>query len=239
MMVDKRLRLRCKSTSVQNQIYGNPSAPDNPMKILHQTNGVFFPYTPTVTYKQNPLWQSQDLTHSIQQYYYFTATESAQISIGGRFTVQNNEEGQYLLAVWHFLRSYSKMHFGSSDPRRGLPPPILLLDGYGGYVFKDLPVIIQTWNMDFPSDVDYVRVNPGSTRSSFTEDFNSTFGLPSLDQFKSFGQSRSNSSANYAFLPSSTNINITVVVQNTPNTLKSSFNLQDFREGRLINKGFT
>lgn len=237
--VDKRLRIRSRP-GTENEIYGAAGNASNPMAILHQTNGIIFPYTPTITYKQNPQWQTQDLTHSIQQYYYFTAVESAQISIGSRFTVQNNEEGRYLLAVWHFLRSYSKMHFGINDPKKGLPPPILLLDGYGSYVFNELPVLIQTWNIDFPADVDYVKVNTSQVQSSNTTNFKNN--LPSPNIFTSGLESilNRNTSGNtdYAYLPASTNINITVVVQRPPNSLKRDFNLQEFREGKLL-KGFT
>lgn len=207
--VDKRVRIRPRETMAA-EIYGS-----GPMSILSETNGIIFPYTPTITYKQNPLWQNQDLTHSIQQYYYFTATESAEISITGRFTVQNAKEGRYMLAVFHFLRSYSKMHFGVSDPKRGLPPPILILDGYGDYMFNQLPIIIRQWNMDFPNDVDYIRVSTGSAGG---------------------GQSGGNSG--YAYLPASTNITISAIVQRPPNTLKHEFDLQRFRNGELM-RGFT
>lgn len=157
-IIDRRLRLRCRSGQ-EGTVYGDPSIASNPMKILNETKGVIFPYTPTITYKQNPQWANQDLTHSIQQYYYFTAIESATITIAGTFTVQNQKEGEYLLAVWHFFRSYAKMEFGvRAGEKKGLPPPILILDGYGQYVFNQLPVLIQTWNMDFPSDVDYAKV---------------------------------------------------------------------------------
>lgn len=237
--VDKRLRIRSRA-GAEGEVYGAAGNASNPMAMLHQTNGIIFPYTPTITYKQNPQWQSQDLTHSIQQYYYFTAVESAQISIGSRFTVQNNQEGRYLLAVWHFLRSYSKMHFGINDPKKGLPPPILLLDGYGSYVFNELPIIIQTWNIDFPADIDYVKVSTATGASSNTT--NPTRNLPLPNTFTSGleGISNRNVSAgsDYAYLPASTNINITAVVQRPPNTLKREFNLQEFREGRLL-KGFT
>lgn len=245
--VDKRLRLRCR-TGTNDEVYGSPNAPTNPMRILHQTNGIIFPYTPTITYTQNPQWQSQELTHSIQQYYYFTAIESASISIAGTFTVQNQKEGEYLLAVWHFLRSYSKMNYGlSAGAKKGLPPPILLLDGYGDFVFYELPVLIKTWNMDFPNDVDYVRINSGalnSTTNRFSDiTLNSGFQTPNPTSpnagFRSIpGNTISADASGYAYLPSKTNIQLNLVVQRPPVALKRDFNLQEFREGRLL-KGFT
>lgn len=327
--VDKRIRIRCRPGQ-ENIIYGDPSLPTNPMNILHQTNGIIFPFTPNIHVKQNPAWSSQSLTHSLQDYYYFRTITSTEINISGKFTAQNNYEGRYLLAVLHFLRSYSKIYFGTSEneAKRGLPPPVLLLDGYGNYIFNSLPIIILDWNFEFPSEVDYVKVvldqqiapeNYNITnksqivqqrpvnlislsknetpirnsqnityenkqienllkssnernlslsqsseeklkqiseridnlaRSETTKNVNSLnirenniFGTnnPNINRTPSEILSRNISSSNYgyAYLPSVTTISITCVVQRPPTTLKREFNLQDFREGRLIlRKGF-
>lgn len=325
--VDKRIRIRCRPGQ-ENIIYGDPSLPTNPMNILHQTNGIIFPFTPNIHVKQNPAWSNQSLTHSLQDYYYFRTITSTEINISGKFTAQNNYEGRYLLAVLHFLRSYSKIYFGTSENenRRGLPPPVLLLDGYGSYIFNSLPIIILDWNFEFPSEVDYVKVvldqqvvsenynitnksqifqqkpvnlislNKDETtiRNSQNTTTSVNKGIENLLNFKNernissneekirqiserienFAKSEttkninylnlkennifntnisnmirnpsetisrniSSSNFGYAYLPSITTISITCVVQRPPTTLKREFNLQDFREGRLIlRKGF-
>ncbi len=51
------------------------------------------------------------------------------------------------------------MRFGENDPLAGLPPPVLLLSGYGEYMFNDLPIIINNFSMDLPSNVDYIQVD--------------------------------------------------------------------------------
>lgn len=324
--VDKRIRIRCRPGQ-ENIIYGDPSLPTNPMNILHQTNGIIFPFTPSIHVRQNPAWSSQGLTHSLQDYYYFKTITSTEINISGKFTAQNNYEGRYLLAVLHFLRSYSKMYFGTSENevRRGLPPPVLLLDGYGSYIFNSLPIIILDWNFEFPSEVDYVKVvldqqivsenynitnksqviqqrpvnlislnkdetnirNSQNTtgvnkrienflnfnnernlssneekirqinerienfvRSETTKNinylnlkennvFNTNISNTRRNPSETISRNVSSSNFGYAYLPSITMISITCVVQRPPATLKREFNLQDFREGRLIlRKGF-
>ena len=40
----------------------------------------------------------------------------------------------------------------------GTPPPIVLLNGYGDYVFKNVPVVIINFSVDLPTDVDYIHV---------------------------------------------------------------------------------
>ncbi len=333
--IDKRIRIRCRPGQ-ESIIYGNPTISTNPMSILHQTNGIIFPFTPSINVKQNSSWANQNLTHSLQDYYYFKTVQSTEISITGKFTAQNYYEGRYLLAVLHFLRSYAKMYFGmtETEEKRGLPPPILLLDGYGSYVFNSLPVIILDWSFEFPSDIDYVGIildsattsnnqnlnnpnisntttrpietqtkslisdsTPRSGNSRFLntkpEDLNAkinnesnnlnnlknlinqkisetsleelqrritnfdsnqleknkiknldlnlpTPNLLNIDQNNiNLTRSPSNnitSNYNYAYLPTITNISINLVVQRPPTTLKREFNLQDFREGKLITK---
>ncbi len=161
---DKRVRIRARPGKEQ-EIYGSSSDPNNPMRILHETNGVFFPYTPDISVRQGPKWQQIDLVHSLQNFYLFRTISSVEINISGPFAITNIREAYYLLAVFHFLKSYSKMYFGieQEEPRRGLGPPTLLLTGYGDFVFNELPIIIVRWKFDFPSDVDYVRINFGES----------------------------------------------------------------------------
>ena len=47
------------------------------------------------------------------------------------------------------------MAFGT-DTNAGAPPPVLKLNGYGDYVFKDVPVVVQSFNIELPNDVDYI-----------------------------------------------------------------------------------
>jgi hypothetical protein len=46
--------------------------------------------------------------------------------------------------------------FSGSDPKAGNPPPIVFLNGYGTYVFKNVPVVITSVNITLPQDCDYI-----------------------------------------------------------------------------------
>lgn len=236
-IIDKRARIRA-FPGQEAVIYGDPSSPGNPMAILHQTNGIVFPYAPDISYNQSPIWEHVSLVHTIQQYYYYTGAESPKIDVSCTFTAQNEREAKYLLAVFHFLRSYSKMHFGETDPKRGLPPPILLFDAYGDYIFNGLPVLILNWNFSFPSDVDYVRVDVGRIRKSRSTSDGRKLVInepASLNQV-------SQDFTGVAYLPARNTVSISLVVQRPPTKLRREFNLQDFREGKLLgrkNRGWT
>src|ERR1035437_7196632 len=106
---DSRIRLAAYNP---DQVYGNsPILP--PIK---NTNGMMFPYTPTITYSQQVNYMDIALTHSNTDYQAYTRTPSTKISLNGKFTVQSQKEGLYALAAIHFLRTASKSHFGEKDP---------------------------------------------------------------------------------------------------------------------------
>lgn len=231
--VDKRVRIRAKPGQ-ENRLYGDRGeAFGSPMWILHLTNGIVFPYTPSISFSHAGIWSSQDLVHSIQQWYYFGGNTSPTLSVTGTFTAQTKFEAAYLYAVFHFFRSYSKIQFGERTPEeiRGLPPPTVLFDAYGNFMFNSLPVIIKSWNMNFPSDVDYVRVPINVNSVSFNKNTNST-ELNNIIKVSKQG---------FAYVPATTDISVELVVQQPLVKLRREFNLKDFIEGRLLGstKGFT
>ena len=61
-----------------------------------------------------------------------------------------------------FLRSVTKMFFGQGA-NAGNPPPICVLDGYGSSVFKNIPVIVKSFSVDFKDDVNYIYYEPTKT----------------------------------------------------------------------------
>ena len=129
------------------------------LRPLVATNGLMFPYTPTITWSIAPQYSTQATTHANQDYRSFVNVPAITIQIAGKFTAQNTDDALYMLACLHFMRTVTKMHFGNpKDPALGLPPPVLLLNGYGSYIFNNLPVIIGSFNMTMPDNIDYMSV---------------------------------------------------------------------------------
>ena len=54
------------------------------------------------------------------------------------------------------LKSASKMFYGQ-DAQRGSPPPLLYLTGLGEYQFNEQPCVVSEFNLNLPSDVNYIR----------------------------------------------------------------------------------
>ena len=144
---DQRVRLTPKDMKLLSGTFLAP---------LGLTMGFMFPYTPTIRYEGTVTYGSQTLVHSNQNFKSYTATEATTLTISGKFTSQTQAEAQYTMACLHFLRSFTKMRFGQGSGV-GLPPPVLVLNGYGIAMFNNLSVIITNFSMELPDNVDYVK----------------------------------------------------------------------------------
>ena len=49
--------------------------------------------------------------------------------------------------------------FAGTDPKAGNPPPIVFLNGYGNYVFKNVPVVVTGFQTSLDASCDYIGVN--------------------------------------------------------------------------------
>lgn len=160
---NRRVTLKPKPAAT-SRVLGNGLL--NPLK---ETGGLVWPYTPTIQYSSEVDYQSIQTVHANQDFHVYSKTPAVTLTVEGDFTVQNQKEGQYALAAIHFLRTMSKMNFGENDPLAGTPPPVLLFNAYGQFVFHNLPVIVKGFNIAFGNDVDYVQVKAaGSTTTTTT-----------------------------------------------------------------------
>jgi len=126
------------------------------LQPLAVTDGVVFPYTPQITTAYKATYNSYNLTHSNYRGFFYQGSQVDDIQITGKFTAQDSNEANYLLAVIHFFRSITKMFYGN-DPQRGAPPPLVFLQGLGEYQFNLAPCVVAQFNYTLPDSVDYIR----------------------------------------------------------------------------------
>jgi hypothetical protein len=188
--------------------------------LLKRTNGVVFPYTPSVTVTHNARYQEQSLTHSNYKNYFYEGSDVSPITITGDFTVQNVDEGLYLLAAIYFFRSATKMFFGTDD-LAGNPPPIVYLDGYGDYYFPHVSCIITSFQHTMPGEVDYVEI-PYSGAAG---------GIRSV--YENNGTS-STTKTGIVRLPTSSQLQVTVQPVYSRNNIHNNMNLTAFGKGELL-----
>jgi hypothetical protein len=175
--------------------------------------GVVFPYTPQVQVQHNANYTAQKLTHNNYTQYFYDNSEVQAITINGDFTVQNVNEGQYLLATIYFFRAVTKMFFGA-DQNAGNPPPMVYLNGYGQYYFPNVPCVVTAFSHTMPSECDYMDIPEP--------------GLSFNPQFQNY---RLNSTR----LPTTSAISLTLQPIYSRLAQSQGFSLNDFAAGALVN----
>lgn len=136
-------------------LYKDPN--NSLLEPLKNTNGVIFPYLPSIQIVHNASYESVTPAHSNYAQHFYSNSSVDQILMSTNFTVQNQVEGLYVLAVIYFFRSVTKMFFGQ-DSLKGTPPPLVRLHGYGNLILPSVPVAINSFTMDWQPDVDYVEI---------------------------------------------------------------------------------
>ena len=226
---------------------------------LTATDGVIFPYTPSITTTYSANYEQYDLIHSNYRGVFYKNSRVGDINIRGTFTAQDTTEANYLLAVIHFFRSATKMFYGQ-DAERGTPPPVCLLNGLGQYQFSDHPVVISSFNYTTPNDVDYIRAtnpnnygtnllnrrapvasSPGGTALAGAVRLANALlpkgALPQVPVQGTVNGSVTNTNA-ATYVPTKMEIDITLIPVQTRNQVSKQFSLKGFANGELLKGGF-
>jgi hypothetical protein len=181
---DWRVRV---SVSPSAKVLYNAGTP-GVLSPLKATNGVIFPYVPSVTISHAARYNPQTLTHSNYTNYFYEGSEVQAINITADFTVQNVAEASYFLAALYFFRAATKMFYGQSGEYQGSPPPIVYLDGFGQHYLPHVSCIVTSFSHTMPPDVDYVGVAAGPitrvpTSSQFSLSFQPVYSRSSQRKF--------------------------------------------------------
>ena len=211
---DWRARIRPKKGG-EKWAYGlvDPDDPtkeitDSVLKPLQERGGIVYPYTPDI-FLQASVDYNESMQHgSNYPFYTYINSRPTTLPITGVFTANTVEEGQYMLAIFHFLRSVTKAFYGDSAVKSGYygtPPPVLLFEYLGEFGFNKVPVIIRNYNFQLPPDVDYVPVKYKGTTT---------------------------------MMPTETSVMIELAPQYTYRKTRKKFNLQAFTSGKQLKDGF-
>lgn len=134
----------------------NRFASEDIFRPLVITNGMVFPYTPTILIQHTASYDAMQPVHSNYPYLNYQQSQIEDIVITGDFFCENAKDAQYWGAMLHYLRTMTKMSYGQSE-NAGAPPPVIFLNGYGDFVFPNVPVVIKNFTVDLPADVDYIK----------------------------------------------------------------------------------
>jgi hypothetical protein len=249
---DWRFKVRLSPTS--DYLYNAP----NPgiLAPLRFTDGVIFPYTPQITVPHNAEYSTYNLTHSNYRGTFYQGSRTGDIVVNGTFTAQDTAEANYMLAVIHFFKSATKMFYGQ-DQRRGTPPPMLFLTGFGDYQFNEHACVLSSFNYTLPDGVDYVRAyaNPNAN-PEFKSKRESGSGYESWDSRISrmllswlfddeviagsndIGITGVGPSGFETYVPTKLNVQLMFIPVETRKRVSKEFSLKDYANGSLIKRGF-
>ena len=182
--------------------------------LLTSNSSLVFPTTPQILLSSMANYDTIAPVHTNYPYHVYESSRIEDITISAEFPVENEEDGQYWIAAVHFLRSITKMFYGSGA-LQGHPPPRVALSGYGNFVFDQTPVIVKMFNLDLPNAVDYIQV-PISKSS-----------------FDAFGDANLAPSGDYCYVPTLSTLNVTVSPAYSRTSTKD-FNLESFIKGEYV-----
>lgn len=215
--------------------------PRNPVGGLSRLT---FPYTPQIDYNADVKYDTYNTTHTNYQMYGYTRSENPQISLNCKFSAHTAEHFRLSEYAIRFLRTYSKMNYGRTDPQRGQTPRILRFFAHGTKIFDNVPVVISKFNMTFPDDVDYVVGRFDSNNKLLGTDTVRDVAkltnqpITNNDNIPTIVVTGQRINEFELYLPSFFQIGITLLMQPNLYNAVNEFNLTDFAQGKLSTKGY-
>ena len=216
---------------------------------LAATDGVIFPYTPSISVQYASNYDATELTHTNYKFFTYRGSAVDSVNITCDFTAQDTFEANYLLAVIHFFRSVTKMFYGQDqNPKIGTPPPLCYLSGLGAFQFDAHPLAVTGFNYALPTDVDYIRAGSTPTPAGVSK-------APANTPINSFSVSGSRANANgvnpgggvappqftppagsrdVTYVPTKMSISISAVPIVTRNDISNKFSLTEYATGKLL-----
>lgn len=209
---DWRARLRPKNGGA-DKIYALDEAGIGLLAPLKRAGGMIWQTTPNIFMSGSATYNESHMQGMNYPIHTYMNSNPPLLPVAADFYANNVYEGQYLLAILHFLKIATKAHFGDSAVAKGTfgtPPPVLIFEYLGDHGFNKVPVIVKDYMVSLPDDVDYVPVvsNTGQGEKQTT------------------------------YVPTRTNITVNLAPSYTPHKLRKRFDIDSLANGRSYKDGF-
>lgn len=207
----------------------HPSYTASPLLApLQKTNGLVFPYTPTVNIVHSANYNAISPTHTNYPTQAYRNSSVDQITVSGQFFNETEEDANYWIGMLQYLRSVTKMAYGQNNgDLQGAPPPVLRFSGYGDYVFNGVPVVVSNFTLDLSPDTDYISVNANGATSALNS---------SMAALQKTGAQIPAANNGNVYVPVQSLVSVTLVPTYSRRE-QESFNLRDFVSGNLVKGG--
>jgi hypothetical protein len=180
---------------------------------LKRAGGLIWQTTPNIFLSGSAQYNESHMQGMNYPIHTYMNSSPPMLPIAADFYANDVQEGQYLLAVFQFLKRVTKGHFGDSAVAKGsfgTPPPVLIFEYLGDHGFNKVPVIVKDYIYSLPEDVDYVPVVSKSAN----------------------GQKQT------TYVPTRTNITINLAPSYTPHKLRKRFDIDGLARGTSYRDGF-
>ena len=128
-----------------------------PNNELANIGGILFPYTPSISYEAKAEYAEAKPLHSNFSINFYQRSSIGNITISGKFSVENTDDAIIYLSTMHLLKSLTRMRFGL-DSDAGAPPPVCRLYANGEAMLHNVPVAITSYRIEMPDGVDYFTI---------------------------------------------------------------------------------
>jgi hypothetical protein len=149
---DWRVRINCNFGLFGDGAFG----------LLQETNGVVWPYNPSITIGTKANYSPLDPVHNNYTMWAYKSSSVNDIQISGEFSCETEEDAAYWIQATTFFKASTKMFFGKST-NAGNPPIICNLSGEY-YIFDGqhrynaiFEIITDDLNMEWDINV-YIEI---------------------------------------------------------------------------------
>jgi hypothetical protein len=137
---------------------GRQTAASDERSLTKQVRHILtWPATPKISQSIEVNYSTWELQHTNYQPSAFGNRSTPVVTISGPWFSRTVEEATRTLNAIHLLRSATSMFYGREDKNKGTPPPIGRLNAHG--LYSNTPVVVKTFQYDYPNDVDYITVD--------------------------------------------------------------------------------
>jgi len=210
-------------------------------KALGPDRTITWPATPKITQGIQVNYQTWELQHTNYQPSAFGNRATPEITVSGPWFSRDADEAKETLKAIHTLRTATMMYYGRNDSKRGTPPPVGRFSAHG--LYNSTPVVVKTFQYDFPNDVDYVTAGGPTLDPVIGLKSLRALARPLLDPGEAGGPVNtsppdSGGGVDQQAVPVLFEMSVTLIVQMNPIEVVKTFELDKFLSGELLGQGY-
>ena len=122
--------------------------------------------SPRISENRSAQYSEVNLIHHPGSILKYERTSSRSWGVSAKLVSRNQQEASENQAILNIIRGWVMPYYGEgtekNDPDKlGAPPPVLMFSGYGEKNISKIPVVLESYNNDWPNDVDYIPTLTG------------------------------------------------------------------------------